>query len=86
MQDSSAERIVRRAISVVLVVLTGLIALLWAWPHFGQGGILWTFTLPIGIAYTILVHVLTAPHRAERSVWIPPSASPRAWLRPGSSA
>lgn len=71
MGENSAITIARRVISVALTVVTALIALLWAWPKFGEGGFAWTISAPAGIGFTYLVHLLTAPRRSSRSIWVP---------------
>ncbi|MGP9844015.1 hypothetical protein ACT3UL_06995 [Brachybacterium sp. 107] len=63
--------IARRVVSVALIVLTALTALLWAWPKFGDGGFLWALSVPAGVGITYLVHLLTAPRRSRRSIWVP---------------
>lgn len=69
--ENSGITIARRVVSIGLVVLTGLVALLWAWPQFGNGGFVWSLTAPVGVAFAYLVHLLTAPRSARRSLWVP---------------
>lgn len=71
MDDSSAIDPARKMFSIAMVAITALIAILWAWPKFGDGGVAWVLSAPVGVGMAYLVHLLVAPRLKRRSIWVP---------------
>ena len=70
MHTDGTYRVLRVANSLILVIPTALMAVLWAWPKVGHGGFAWTLSIPVGIVVVLLARWLTVWRPVRRSIWL----------------